>query len=73
MANTKNKDCMAYKNKVAYTMQYNKENTSKRVVMFNKNMETDKAIMEFIESRRPFSSYVKRLILEDMRKEKKAE
>ena len=24
MGNTKNKDCMAYKNKLAYTLKYNK-------------------------------------------------
>lgn len=70
MANTKNKECMAYKNKVAYTIQYNKEHTKKRIVSFNDTVEADLAILKFIESKRPFSSYVKKLILKDMKENK---
>jgi hypothetical protein len=70
MGNTKNKECMAYKNKLAYTLQYNKEHTSKRIVNFNNTNETDLEILEFIESKRPFSSYVKSLILKDMNENK---
>ena len=68
MANLKNKDCIAYKNKVKYTIQYNKENTFKKNIIFNKNSETDKIILEHIEKNKPFNSYVKKLILEDMKK-----
>lgn len=70
MGNVKNKDCMAYKNKVAYTIKYNKEHTTKRIVNFNNTMETDVEILKFIESKRPFSSYVKALILKDMNENK---
>lgn len=68
MANTKNKECMAYKNKLEYTREYNKKYTTKRMVTFNILNETDKEIMNFVETKRPFSSYVKSLILEDMNK-----
>jgi hypothetical protein len=70
MANTKNKDCTAYKNKVAYTIKYNKEHTTKRIVNFNNTNETDLEILKFIESKRPFSSYVKNLIIKDMNENK---
>ena len=70
MGNTKNKECMAYKNKLAYTLQYNKEHTTKRIVNFNDTNETDNEILKFIENRRPFSSYVKSLIIKDMKENK---
>lgn len=70
MGNTKNKDSMAYKNKIAYTLQYNKEHTTKRIVNFNDTNKTDNEILKFIENRRPFSSYVKSLILKDMNENK---
>jgi hypothetical protein len=70
MGNTKNKESMAYKNKVAYTIQYNKKHTTKRIVNFNNTNETDNEILNFIENRRPFSSYVKSLILKDMNENK---
>lgn len=70
MGNTKNKESMAYKNKVAYTIQYNKEHTTKRIVSFNDTNETDNEILKFIENRRPFSSYVKSLIIKDMNESK---
>lgn len=68
MSNTKNKECMAYKNKLKYSMEYNKENVFKKNIMFNKNNETDNLILEHIEKNKPFNSYVKKLILEDMKK-----
>lgn len=70
MGNTKNKESMAYKNKIAYTLQYNKEHTTKRIVNFNNTNETDNEILKFIENRRPFSSYVKSLIIKDMKENK---
>lgn len=70
MGNTKNKESMAYKNKIAYTLQYNKEHTTKRIVNFNDTNETDNEILKFIENRRPFSSYVKSLIIKDMNENK---
>ena len=70
MGNTKNKESMAYKNKIAYTLQYNKEHTTKRIVSFNNTNETDNEILKFIENRRPFSSYVKSLIIKDMNESK---
>lgn len=70
MGNTKNKESMAYKNKLAYTIQYNKEHTTKRIVNFNDTNEIDLSILKFIENRRPFSSYVKSLIIKDMKENK---
>ena len=63
MSNTKNKESMAYKNKLKYTREYNKKNNTTRLVSFNKLVEDDVKILEFIETKRPFSSYVKSLIL----------
>ena len=68
MSNTKNKESMAYKNKLKYTREYNKKNNITRLVSFNKNVQADLEILEFIETKRPFSSYVKSLILKDMNK-----
>lgn len=68
MANTKNKDCMAYKNKLAYTKEYGKKNFTKRLVTFNLKIDDDQEMLKFIENKRPFSSYVKSLILKDMNK-----
>ena len=70
MGNIKNKDCMAYKNKLAYTLKYNKEHTIKRIANFNKTNEEDMEILNFLETKRPFSSYVKSLILKDMNENK---
>ena len=69
MGNVKNKESMAYKNKIAYTLKYNKQHTTKRNVNFNDTNEVDLEILKFIESKRPFSSYVKNLILKDMNSE----
>ena len=70
MANTKNKDSMAYKNKLAYTCEYNKAHVVKRMVNFNKTNEVDMELLNFVESKRPFSSYVKSLIVKDMKENK---
>lgn len=69
MGNVKNKESMAYKNKIAYTLEYNKKHTIKRIVNFNDTNEIDLEILKFIETKRPFSSYVKSLILKDMKSE----
>lgn len=68
MANTKNKDCMAYKNKLSYIAKYNKEKACKKLINFSLVNETDKAILQFLETKKPLSPYVKKLILEDMNK-----
>lgn len=69
MANTRNKGSEAYINKLNYIQEYNKKYATKRVVNFNKNVQEDLDILEFIENKRPFSSYVKALILKDMKGE----
>ena len=70
MGNTKNKDSMAYKNKLAYTTEYNKQHVVKRFISFNDTNDVDLAILKHIETKRPFSSYVKTLILKDMKEQK---
>lgn len=57
------------KKKVAYNNDYNKKNTIIKPIRFNFN--TEKAMLAYIENKNEkFSSYVKRLIKEDMEKEK---
>ena len=57
------------KKKVAYNNSYNKKNTIIKPIRFNFNTEKD--MLTYIENKdEKFSSYVKRLIKEDMEKEK---
>lgn len=56
-------------NKMAYNNDYNKKNTIIKPIRFNFNTEKD--LLAYIENKdEKFSSYVKRLIKEDMKKEK---
>ena len=68
MANTKNKDSLAYKNKLNYIAEYNKKYAHKKLISFNTLNENDQKILEFIKTKRPLSTYIKKLILEDMNK-----
>ena len=67
MANTKNKDCTAYKNKVKYVAEYNKENCIKKNLIFNKNNENDMKILNHLESNKPINTYIKELILREIK------
>ena len=68
MANTKNKESVAYRNKLNYIMEYNKKYAIKKLINFNTLNETDQKILEFIKTKGPLTTYVKKLILEDMNK-----
>ena len=68
MANTKNKESLAYRNKLNYIMEYNKKYAIKKLINFNTLNETDQKILEFIKTKGPLTTYVKKLILEDMNK-----
>ena len=68
MANTKNKESLAYRNKLNYIMEYNKKYAIKKLINFNTLNETDQKILEFIKTKKPLTTYVKKLILDDMNK-----
>lgn len=63
MANTKNKECMAYKNKVAYIKQRNKE--LKRIYI-SLNPSTEKDVIEWLDCKNKRTTYIKQLIRDDM-------
>ena len=69
MANLKNKECMAYKNKLNYIAEYNKKYAVKKLLSFNILNETDLMILEFMKTKSSVSAYVKKLILADMTQE----
>lgn len=64
MSNTKNRESMAYKNKMAYTREYCKENCIKYYVSVNKNTEQD--LYNYLKDMGGRATYIKRLIREDM-------
>lgn len=64
MANTKNKESMAYKNKLAYIKRKNKEIQRFYITL---NPSTEQDLIEWIEGRKK-ATYVKQLIREDMNK-----
>ena len=66
MANLKNKECMAYKNKLNYIAEYNKKYAVKKLISFNILNETDQKILEFIKTQKSLSAFVKKLILAEM-------
>ena len=56
-------------NKKLYDMKYHKENSVIKNIRFGKNTEKD--ILDYLSNlNEPFGTYVKRLIKEDMEKEK---
>lgn len=68
MANTKNKESMAYKNKLAYIKEKNKE--SKRFyITLNPSTESD--LIEWLKGRKK-ATYVKQLIRKDMSEKNQA-
>lgn len=63
MANTKNKETMAYKNKISYIKEYNK----KKVKLYMElNPKTESDIIQWLNGRRK-ATYIKQLIREDMK------
>lgn len=68
MAQLKNKECTAYKNKLNYIAEYNKKYAVKKLISFNKLNETDLMILEFLKTKKSLSAYFKELVLADMNK-----
>lgn len=64
MSNTKNRESKAYKNKMAYTREYCKENCIKYYVSVNKLTEQD--LCDYLKDMKGRATYIKRLIREDM-------
>ena len=64
MANIKNKETMAYKNKIHYIKEYNK---SKIKLYMELNPKTESDIIQWLNGRRK-ATYIKQLIREDMKK-----
>ena len=64
MANTKNKNTQAYKNKLIYIREYNKK-SPKVSVQFNYKTESD--MIEWLNGKQK-ATYIKKLIREDMQK-----
>lgn len=63
MANTKNKETMAYKNKINYIREYNK----KKIKLYMElNPKTESDIIQWLNGRRK-ATYIKQLIREDMK------
>ena len=69
MSNVKNKESIAYKNKLNYIAEYNKKYRVKKLLSFNILNETDLMILEFMKTKSSVSAYVKKLILADMTQE----
>ena len=61
----------AMKRKIEYDMKYNRENVTMKHVMFNKNVEEDVILLEWLKSKAPVSPYIKGLLRADMEKAKK--
>ena len=68
MANLKNKECTAYKNKLNYIAEYNKKYAVKKLISFNKLNETDLMILDYLKTKKSLSAYFKELVLADMNK-----
>ena len=69
MANTKNKQSMAYKNKLAYIKEQNKLNLR---FYFTLNPNTESDLIQWLNGRKK-ATYIKQLIREDMNKVMKAD
>ena len=70
MSNVKNKESLAYRNKLTYIAEYNKKYALKKLISFNILNETDQKILEHIKTKGALSTYVKQLILKDMENNK---
>ena len=61
----------AYKSKLKYDKEYKLKYTIRKEMTFNKNTESD--MIKFLESKGAFSTYVKSLIREQIKKESQAD
>lgn len=59
---------VASENKKKYDKEYKKKNTVQRVLQLNKN--TDKELIKWLDNHRPFATYIKKLVNDDMKKSK---
>ncbi len=66
MANVKNKETMAYRNKMIYIREYNKKGVK---ISLQLNRKTDMDIIEWLEDKSKATS-LKKLIREEMKREK---
>ena len=66
MANVKNKETMAYKNKMFYIREYNKKGVK---ISLQLNRKTDMDIIEWLEDKSKATT-LKKLIREEMKREK---
>ena len=64
MANTKNKESKAYKNKVSYINKRQKEKTVRVYITLNKSTEAD--MLDHINAQSRKATYIKNLIRRDM-------
>lgn len=65
MATKLNKETQAYKNKLAYIKNYNKEVCKKVYIQLNPRSESD--IIEWLDTKRK-ATYIKQLIRDDMKR-----
>lgn len=54
------------KSQIAYVLKYKKANITKVSVEFNKNMQRDMTILEFLRTKPSKQAYIKELIEKDM-------
>ncbi len=64
MANTKNKESLAYKNKLAYIKKMNKLNKRFYIIL---NPKTEQELIDWLQDKQK-GTYIKRLIREDIAK-----
>lgn len=65
------KRSIGYQNKLEYIRKYNAENCVKKMLQFNKLNKEDMEILEFMENNKPYTTYIKQLIKEDMMKKQR--
>lgn len=68
MTASDNKKNGIYKSKLEWDAKYQKEKTTIKAIKFINT--TDKDILEFIENKKPFATYIKKLIRKDMKETK---
>jgi hypothetical protein len=69
MANTKNKESLAYKNKLAYIKRMNKLNKRFYIIL---NPKTEQELIDWLADKQK-GTYIKKLIREDMARVKAEE
>ena len=55
--------------KAEYDMQYAKENVVRKFIPFNKKVESDAEMLDFLATKENITQYIKNLIREDMTKQ----